>query len=217
MNLGAAESEILSGLTPELEAEGYEVFLQPAPPLTPAFLGDVRPDAIAIRGDKKLLIEIVRSGAKSERRLSDLNRLVSEHPGWELRVILVSPSSTPEPVPVQSPTAIRNRIAETERLLAQGFAGAAFLLGWATFEAVSRALMTDEFRTAQTPGRLIEVLAASGFLTPSEADQLRQLSKSRNALVHGELAIDIRPSEVHELAEILGTLVSMVERGSPNP
>ena len=100
MNLGAAESEILSGLTPELEAEGYEVFLQPAPPLTPAFLGDVRPDAIAIRGDKKLLIEIVRSGAKSERRLSDLNRLVSEHPGWELRVILVSPSSTPRTVTV---------------------------------------------------------------------------------------------------------------------
>src|SRR5260221_14654211 len=90
------ESEVLSGLVPELEAEGYEVFLHPGPPLAPSFLGSVRPDAIAIRGDKKLLIEIVRAGGRAEKRLDFVERLVSDHPEWELRVILVSPTNTPE-------------------------------------------------------------------------------------------------------------------------
>ena len=66
------------------------------------------------------------------------------------------------------------RRALVERLLEQGFVGAAFLLGWASFEAAGRALMVEEFRKPQTPGRLVELLAGAGYLTPTEADRLRQ-------------------------------------------
>lgn len=60
----ASEKEVLRGIIQDLEAEGYEVFPDPRPPLAPDFLKEIRADAIAIRSDKKLLF--MKPGRKAE-------------------------------------------------------------------------------------------------------------------------------------------------------
>jgi REase_AHJR-like len=215
MNAEATEAEVLRGVIPELEAEGYDVFVRPRPPLAPAFLGDHRPDAIAIRGDKKLVVEIVsRPGA--DKKLERLSSLLKDQPSWELRVILVSPTTVPEILEVQPTAAIRQRITEVRKLADEGHLGPALLLGWASFEAASRSLLADVFRTAQTPGRLISVLAGDGYLTPSEADRLRSLAQMRNSFAHGKLQAEIGSEDLQQLIAILETMLLMIEKGPEN-
>jgi uncharacterized protein YutE (UPF0331/DUF86 family) len=212
MNAAASEAEVLRGVIPELEAEGYDVFIRPRPPLVPAFLGSFQPDAIAIRSDKKLLVEIV-SRPNADKKLERLRGLLKDQPSWELRVILISPTTVPDSLEVQTPGAISQRIDEMQKLIQEGHASSAFLLGWASFEAASRLLLAEQFRTPQTPGRLIDVLAGIGYLTPSEADRLRRLAKKRNAFIHGELQAEIEADDVQQMIAVLQTLLEMIETG----
>jgi hypothetical protein len=213
MNPEASEAEALRGVIPELEAEGYDVFVRPNPPLVPAFLGGFQPDAIAIRSDKNLLVEII-SKPGTDHKLERLRGLLRDQPNWELRVVLVSPTTVPDPLEVQTPDAIKRRVAEMQKLITEGHAGPALLLGWALFEAASRKLLVEQFRRPQTPARLVNVLAGDGYLTPLEADRLRLLAKKRNAFVHGELQADIGADDVQQLIEVLQTMLEMIEKGS---
>ncbi len=214
MSLNASEREILRGMIPELEAEGYEVFVSPAPPLAPAFLKDFRADAIAFGKKKNLLIEFVHETSQDGQKLERIGRLIKGEPDWELRAVLVSPATSPKSLAVQSAEAIAESIGEMDQLTARGFLRAALLLGWASFEAVARILMTEEFQKPQTPGRLIGLLAGEGYLTPSEADRLRELAKARNSFIHGELDTDISEDEVRNFRATLTTLAGLIA-GAP--
>ncbi|MBK5961661.1 hypothetical protein CCR97_26150 [Rhodoplanes elegans] len=215
MTVGASEREVLTGLLPQLEAEGYEVFIAPGPPLAPHFLDGITPDVIAIRDDKKLVVEIVGRNGNSGR-LERLQRLVKDQPGWELRVIVVSPATAPVSLAVQPAEAIARQIDQVDRLVEAGVFSAALLLGWAAFEAAGRALMTDAFRYPQTASRLVEYLAGEGFLRPSEAARLRGIAKTRNALTHGELDAAVTPDDVRALVDVLRMLVGLVEERQAN-
>jgi uncharacterized protein YutE (UPF0331/DUF86 family) len=214
MNSTASEAEVLAGLIPQLEAEGYEVFIEPRPPLAPPFLANVQADAIAIRSDKKLLIEVVRESTQARGKLERLRQLIKDQPGWELRAVLISPATSPVSLPLQTQETIVENVQEIQKLLAGGFIKPALLLGWASFEAAARATMPEQFRKPQTPGRLVDLLAGAGYLTPSEADNLRQLAKSRNAFVHGQLDIPISEDDVQQLISVLNTL--LVIRTAPS-
>jgi REase_AHJR-like protein/endodeoxyribonuclease RusA len=146
----ASEKEVLRGIIPALEAEGYEVFLDPRSPLAPDFLEGIRADAIAIRSDKKLLIELVHETGQESGKLERLRRLLKEQPGWELRVILVSPATAPKSLPVQSAEAITKSIHEAQRLTDIGFLGPGLLVGWASLEAAARRLITAQFSKPNT-------------------------------------------------------------------
>ena len=80
----------------------------------------------------------------------------------------------------------------------------------AVFEAVGRKLMADQFRRSQTSTRLLQVLAANGHLTPDEADDVRGLAEKRNALVHGELQIEVTQKELERFLSILASLLNVV-------
>jgi uncharacterized protein YutE (UPF0331/DUF86 family) len=115
---------------------------------------------------------------------------------------------------VQSAEAIAENIDEMAQLAASGFLRAALLLGWAAFEAAARALMTEKFEKPQTPGRLIGLLASEGYLTPDEADHLRELAKAHNAFIHGELDTEISEDELRNFSAILSTLAGMIDRAA---
>ena len=90
--------------------------------------------------------------------------------------------------------------------------GPALLLAWATVEATARLLATKHFERPQTPGRLVQVLASEGILTPTEADDLRVLAEKRNNFIHGELQTPITKAEIERIASILGTMINLSKR-----
>jgi hypothetical protein len=120
MSQAASEAMLLESVLPDLEVEGLEVFAHPSPPILPAFMRDYSPDAIALRSDKKLAIEVLREGAPSDRRLSRLRELFSEHKDWELRVYLVSPSNVRRAIDGVSRDVIEQSIKATEELAVAG-------------------------------------------------------------------------------------------------
>lgn len=216
MTLQETEIGILTQVVPELQAQGYDVFVRPTPTVIPSFLGDYQPDAIAIRtaknaaSDKNLVIEVSKEASGRQKRLDQVAKLVADHAGWELRIIWISPATTFDAMRVQSAEAIADRIEEVKRLASDGHAAAALLLGWAILEAQARSLETEKFQRPQTSGRLVQTLAANGHLTPDEADTLRPIAYKRNTLAHGDLAEEVSRHDVDELIRILLTLQGLV-------
>ena len=210
MNEEATEFDVLQQLVPELEAEGYEVFLHPNRPLLPGFLRDYAPDAIARRGDKNLVIEVFRKSPDSEQKAERIVSLFKGQDDWELRVVWITPSGPARTVQPQTRSIIRKRTTEISELTNGGHFGPALLLAWATLEAVGRLLASSQFQRPQTPGRLVQVLASEGYITPTEADHLRLLAEKRNKLIHGELQTRITKSEVSRFADILAMMVKMI-------
>ena len=211
MSAESAESLVLERLVPDLKSQGYDVFIHPDRQIVPPFLGTYVPDVIALRDDKNLVIEIEqqRSG-RSEDFLQDLAKRFEGQTGWEFRIVWVNPSETSDGLAPQTPEAIAKRLDEISGLLKAGFVEPAMLTSWATFEAVGRKLMAKEFSRPQSPGRLIQVLAKEGHVTPDEADILRKLADSRNRFIHGELSASVSRSDVESFIGILSSLARSI-------
>jgi uncharacterized protein YutE (UPF0331/DUF86 family) len=208
---GTSEMELLRAVVPELEAEGYEVFLQPSGRFLPAFLQEIRPDAIALSEKKNLAIEIARDTSEARQHLQQLSSQIKGQPKWELRVFWVSPATSRATLAVQPTAELKERINEARKLLAEWHVGSALLIGWATFEAICRALMPESFELPQTPRRLVEVISSEGYVTPDEADRLRFLAQLRNGFIHGNLDLPMDKEEVAFFIELLSRLEKAVE------
>ncbi len=211
MSIETAESVVLERLMPDLKSQGYDVFVHPGRQMVPAFLETYTPDIIALRKDKNLVIEIKHRNGRSENSLRELTKRFEGQSDWEFRVVWVNPSETQDRLAPQSDEAIAKRIAEISGLLKVGFVDSAMLLAWATFEAIGRKMMTKELSRPQTPGRLIQVLAKEGHITPDESDLLRKLADTRNRFIHGELTTAADRSDVESFIGILSSLANSIE------
>jgi uncharacterized protein YutE (UPF0331/DUF86 family) len=206
MSAQTIENVVLERLVPDLESQGYDVFVHPSRQIVPSFLGTYVPDLIALRDDKNLVIEIKHRGGRAENVLEDLAKRFEGQKQWEFRVVWINPSESRDEPRHQSREVISTRLKEISRLLDAGFVDSAMLIAWATFEAIGRKLMPKEFARPQSPGRLVEVLAQEGHITPDEGDVLRQLVDMRNRFIHGELAIAISRPQVESFVKILSSL-----------
>jgi uncharacterized protein YutE (UPF0331/DUF86 family) len=208
MSETGSERQVLQREVARLESEGYDVFLQPRAPLVPEFLGDYVPDAVATGHGKKIVLEVARSSKAGSEKLKDVAARFAKQREWELKVLLVTPTSSGERLPVQSRQAIEGALEEIERLQGMNALRAAFLLAWATFEAEGRASAEGKFDRPQTPGRLVQVLGQEGLLTPTDADRMRALSEKRNRLIHGDLGIEISGEDLQSLVRVLRQLAT---------
>ncbi|MSO77040.1 MAG: hypothetical protein EXQ87_09040 [Alphaproteobacteria bacterium] len=208
----AAEIAVLENIVPELEAEGFDVYTRPSPHLLPAFMHGHSPDAIALRPDKKLAIEVLREGPQAKQRFDMAQKLLSGHDEWELRVYWISSSTIPKMIEAAPRRAIEETIETVQELARDGRAAPALLMAWATLEALGRGLLPGEFANPQTPRRLVEVLASQGYIAPSDADRLRPLAETRNRLIHGGLQKTVRTAELKSFITILKTLLSLLPK-----
>lgn len=202
------EDAVFQMLVPQLEAEGYSVFLHPSRNMLPPFLSGHQPDAIAIKGDRKLAIEVTSAGRGAEAKTERLRRMLSGHEDWELRIIYAPPRRPEETIPTASETTIEEHLGRVERAFDAMGPAAALLSAWAALEASARFLAPTRFEAPQEPARLLEALASDGYVTPDEADLLRQLGKLRNAVAHGRLDLTPSREQVKELIRIIRTLLA---------
>ncbi|WP_406872788.1 hypothetical protein WHT83_01685 [Aminobacter sp. P9b] len=208
MSDSVAEAELLQRLIPELEGEGYEVFVQPNRKLVPSFMQGYQPDAIALRGDKNLAIEVISRGSpNSQRKLAQISEILKGQSRWDLRVLWIEDGRERKALPISSFETIHSRLDDARKIVAIGQPEAALLLAWASFEALARATLPDYFDRPQTPGRIVETLSAKGYFTPSEADKLRNFVRYRNAIIHGDIGQKIPGEEVSTFIDILETIL----------
>jgi uncharacterized protein YutE (UPF0331/DUF86 family) len=202
----STEAELLRNTVSELEQDGFEVFIQPRSPILPPFLKGFRPDIIARRSDTNLVVEVVSKLRQEDKTLAAMAAAVRGNPGWEMRVIVASPTTDASPLQGQPLGAISQAANEVQALIQGGHYRAALLMAWSTFEALGRSYMPEDFARAQSPGRLVQLLAQEGYVTPSEADTLRKLAEKRNVLIHGNVSTEVSEIEVKGFMSILEKL-----------
>jgi uncharacterized protein YutE (UPF0331/DUF86 family) len=212
--VGSSEAEVIESLLPRYQAEGFDVYVNPSPSILPPFMQTYRPDAIAIKKDKKIAIEVVGSNVRSEQKIRTLQSLFADHDDWELRVFYASPIASNKLLEIASTPAIHDAIQRVVDLKNDGHLLPALVMAWATFEAAGRALLPDQFQRPQTPARLVEVLGSEGYITPQEADTLRVASTIRNAVVHGQLDATVDQEMLEGFVAILKTLAQLVPAGN---
>lgn len=205
----SSEADMLDSVAAELRADGFEVYLQPRRPPAPAFLGNYVPDAIALRDDKNLIIEVVRESSNATQQVDKIRSLLEGQPRWDLRVYWVSQVKSQRSLPVVTKESMAASNNEVRSTAIAGFHEPALLMGWATFEAAARANMPNEFQRPQTPARLVETLAREGYITPSDADLLRSLADKRNKLIHGDLQVSVTADEIKQFTEVLDGLIAL--------
>jgi uncharacterized protein YutE (UPF0331/DUF86 family) len=206
MNVEAAEDVVLERLVPDLKSQGYDVFVHPNRQMVPSFLGAYRPDVIALRDDKNLVIEIKQGSGRAEKTIDDVAKRFEGQSRWEFRIVWVNREDDRARLTQQSSATISSRLTEVRRLLEGGFTESALLMCWAVLEAIGRRLLSDEFARPQSPARLVETLATKGLITPDEGDALRRIANERNRVIHGELTTNIDHSVVDDFLGVLTSL-----------
>lgn len=208
----ATKSDVLMRIVPELEAQGYEVFVRPHPTVLPTFIKGFVPDLIALGADKNLAIEISRRSSGELARMEQFIALFKDQPRWDHRIVWIEPTSAGESFSVETAETIRRRLDDVRELADAGRLEAALLLSWAIFEAAGRRLAQHALDKAQTSSHLIATLAEVGYLTPSEAELSRAVAEKRNKLSHGELQTRIDEGLLKSFIPIIATLADI----SPN-
>lgn len=207
------ERSVLEAVMAHYRAEGFDFFVRPSPALLPGFMKGYRPDAIAIRPDKKIAIEIAGPG-RSDERSKHLQKRFSGQDDWELVVLYVSPGAGTERIKTASHETIEHGIQAAMELRNTGKSSAALLMAWSAMEAIGRALLPERLARPQPPANLIEALASEGYLTPGEAKELRAASITRNAVAHGQLGAEIRPEELDTVIAALHTLAASLPQNA---
>lgn len=202
---------------PRLEKEGYTVFLHPSRTMLPAFLHRRLPDAIAVKSDKKIAIEIVTSygqgtGAKEGgTKPEDTRKLFSDHPDWELRVIYAPPRVPEHYIPIASREAIEAQLKRMENAFDAAGPVAGLLWAWSAFEAAARALLPDTLSGPQAPADLLERMAFDGHVTPDEADDLRRFGNLWMEAAHGSLEVTFTRDDLARIVAITRIVLSLYE------
>ena len=197
---------LLVGILRDLEAADYEVHTESLADHLPRFAGEYRPDAIALGKPKNLAIEVNLEGMSAKPVPDEIRRRFDADSDWDLRVYYARPKRAAEPMEPVPLSSIDASSREVEELSGKGLEQLALLRAWATLEALGRKLLPGKFERAQTPGRLVEVLAFEGNLTPTEADLARNLLTDRNRFIHGSLDVEVDPSDLARFAETLKEL-----------
>lgn len=204
--MNVTERYVLDQAAQQLQAEGFSVFLEPDARMLPSFMGEYRPDAIALRPDRKLAIEIKSEDAKRGNALEEVAKLFQGRTDWSLRIHYARPSSTDVVTTTSSTSVVEATIAEVEGLIKEGRDRAALLLAWAAFEAEARLWLSTDLKWPQTTANLLEIVAGEGHVTPEEADLIRRMAVDRNQIIHGNLELAVSRADLQAFVLTLKTL-----------
>ena len=208
MSSRVIEEAVAERMAAELQAQGYSVIVRPRRSILPSFFGDYTPSLIGMQAERNVAVEVRGSEHNGVPEIGVVTKLFDGHKDWEFRLVWVPAGEKTQTLRKQSNKTIFEFMEQCKSLAHQGSHAAAFLLSWATLEAIGRSLAGADLQRPQTPGRMIEMLAGRGIATPDEAQRLRELSKLRNSLIHGELDAKVSGQQSQEMVGILESIVA---------
>lgn len=175
----------------DYENNGYVVLINPSQSQLPSFLKGFQPDIVAKRKDENVLIEVKTSADRSDlKQFESLTLELAKKKNWRFEVVFTNPktkSISLENHNSLSDQAINNRIDEINKLININSFEAAFLLSWATIEAVLRQKINEE-RTETVEKNtfsVIKTMFSLGLLNQHDYKLLQQFNHNRNYLIHG--------------------------------
>lgn len=214
---GSREQRKITDLAREYRQAGYTVILEPSGQDLPDFLEGHRPDLIAIGEEESVVVEVKSRETLPHSDLSDLASKVNRQPGWRLDLVVTNPREKgPPDLEPWSPSTIANALKKFRRLWKDDHTDAAFLLLWATTEAVLRRLAYQEGIGIRrySPGQIVKQLTIDGALKREYYNPLERAISARNALAHGVGEGHVEPQLVEQLSGITEQLSGELARPS---
>jgi uncharacterized protein YutE (UPF0331/DUF86 family) len=214
------ESNALRNLQKLSEARGLKFYINPPREIIPNFLGDFRPDAMALGPEGGIVIEVkFQRSPASEKQLAAVARRVSAQKGWEFRAVYLNPAvDERQPIEKPTPRQLQAIFAEIEELTKAGHRVAAFVRAWAALESLARLASANreaKRATSLLPIQVVQTLAEEGYIENEAADRLRQMVKLRNAVIHGDLSVDVPAEQLKDLLKQLQAIGSEVLSMTP--
>lgn len=183
-----------------LRAEGWDVVDEPPADALPRELREFRPDLLAARGDKRLVVEIrgLRMSGRSSEDLEVLTQRLATTPDWDLELVWPGEDDPP------APRALLEDRARRAQTLADSDPEAALMLAWSAAEGalVDVAERAGLSRTRSGAG-LVTELSSRGLVTEEQYEVLRVAQQHRHLVAHGRVAEDLDPRLVQELVDLL--------------
>ncbi len=207
------ESNVLRSFQRVSEARGLTFYVDPPRKVVPDFLGNYQPDAIARGSEGGIIIQVTRPGSgKAEKRFAEISQRVSRQKGWTFQLVYLNPL---DETPIAKPTwqQLQAAFGETEALASGGHYAAALVNAWAVLEALARLATTESEteRFSTSPLHAVQALAEEGFVENEVAGRLRGLARLRDAVVHGDLSVDVTAEQVGMLVRDLRAIASDME------
>jgi hypothetical protein len=199
----------LQEIANDYETRGYRVLIEPSPTELPPFLANFRPDIVVYGPEDSMVIEVkVGTRTAASERYRELAETIQQHPGWRFSLVVIDPRSddvAPPTQPLLDREKIIERLKEAEELLQRGIKEAAFVLVWASIEALLRHISSREgLPLERVPSSaLLKELFSLGLLSRKSLDIALRAFSVRNSLVHG--------FESPELDAILGELTILAQ------
>ena len=208
MSITSKNRLLLESKIPELQQNGYQVFLEPSSGMLPTFLKGYRPDAIAVRDDKGIVIEIIRDDdADNSKRIERLNDLFKDQTKWKLNLLYDRSLKSEPSLPAPSRPKLEARLLQIKKLTQNSHYEAALLMCWSVFEGLSRVLVPARFDRPQSPLRIVNVLSEEGHLLREEAEFMRRMSLARNNVIHGGFEFAVSKDDVDQFVSIIEYLL----------
>lgn len=215
------ERERLLKLAEEYRSQGYEVLFHPNSEDLPDFLGNFRPDMIARREDKAVIIEVKSRSSlnsSSTHHLRHLAQVVEQHPDWRFELVMSNPEEAanfPKAANSLQKTDIESRLQEAKEIATQ-YPGAAILTSWALLEATMRLIADYEgLNLKKFEARyLIKQLVTEGVISRSEYQLLTNAFSLRNSIAHGFEPMQPNQESVDELINITEQLLKTLDNYS---
>lgn len=214
----ASERAMLDRLRESYEGRGYTFIAHPVAEMVPAFLEGYRPDALAVRGDEKLVIEVkVRGQPSQAQKLAHLTDLVSRQPGWKF-LLVVGDASEGESLPeLPSLDLVDRELRSVRDMVSAGHGRAAIISAWSAFEAVARWIAVsrgqESGRRPMSGLQVLEFLEMQGYLDPGWIGDLRRIMGVRNRAVHGDLTLEPEAADIEWLCAIVAVLEKAARGG----
>ena len=186
-----AETAFLESMRSEFETRGYRFVVHPRPSELPDFFASYVPDAVALRADGNVAIELKsRETPANQQSLQRIRQLLEGRTGWQLRVAYMGGEGLARQIPVSTRESILDRVREGAALEATGNVRAAFVIAWSLLEAALNSARPNADKRPRTPATIVQTLAMEGLIPEQLEVSLRPLTDLRNRVVHGDLTAE---------------------------
>lgn len=197
----------------ELQAEGYEVIVDPSLDNMPFTLGGYTPDLVAFGNNDGIILEVKLSSARfSVDRFQDLAEQISSHEGWRFLLVTLDdvtdslfPNNDDE---LPSWAMLHSQLTAVEKLMVDGMLEPALLYLWGSLEGLLRKRAIAQYLPIDRlpPVKLLNHMYSSGEISIDEFDVIRAAMGKRNRVAHG-LVTSLGTSELEGLLTTTSLLI----------
>ena len=209
------ELETLYRVKPRYEKEGYQFLIAPESSDLPDFLAGFRPDAIAKRGEERVVIEVKATSRAVDRSaiVKFLAGEVPKHEGWRFELIIADTERDRASLQVPTKAELGAELDSVQKLIEQGGYKIALPFAWGLLEAITRKLVFEERDRATRflPRTVVEKLVSEGYLDDEAGEKLFEIGNLRNQIVHGFTRLEVRREHLQTLLGVVQRLMNEIK------